>query len=378
MLGSAALIGSSLSIHHIEFYVSNALQSSYWYCINFGFRQFAKKENARWSSVAIRNGDIVFIFTTCKGQDEDFVKHLTIHGDSVRDVSFLASDIDATVKHIVEKGGFLVKPVEVVADDDGFVKAAVIGLPECDVRHTLLDSKTYRGFFLPKYEQYDCTSDILKSLKEISIISIDHFVFNYPVDFVQLISHYYHQVFDFEEIWSGDESIFSSNQSAMKISLIGNKSKTIQLGLAEPVPKILGVRSQIQEFLDYNGGAGVQHIAFLVDDIIQTAERMKSRGVNFIAIPDEYYVDLEARLSISPVKLLENFEKIKQLRILMDFDDHGYLLQMFTQPVQDRPTLFFEVIRRNNYAGFGAGNIKALFSAVEKEQKKRRTLHHNL
>lgn len=378
MLESTALIGLPLSIHHVEFYVSNALQSSYWYCVNFGFQQFAKKEDAQWSSIAIRNGKIVFIFTACKEQDEDFVKYLTIHGDSVRDVSFLTNDINAAVERIVEKGGFVVKPVEVVADEDGFVKLAVIGLPECDVRHSLLDSKTYRGFFLPEYEPYDCSSNILKSIEEISIISIDHFVINYPVDFMQPALHYYHQMFDFEEIWSSDETIFSSSHSAMKIVLITNKYKTIQIGLAEPVPRFVGMRSQIQEFLDYNRGSGVQHIAFLVDDIVHTAEQMKQRGVKFIAIPDEYYTDLEARLATSPVKLLENFEKIKQLRILMDFDDHGYLLQMFTQPVQDRPTLFFEVIQRNNYSGFGAGNIKALFNAVEKEQERRGTLHHNL
>uniref|UniRef100_A0A0R3RUF8 4-hydroxyphenylpyruvate dioxygenase n=1 Tax=Elaeophora elaphi TaxID=1147741 RepID=A0A0R3RUF8_9BILA len=378
MMAPSALIGLPLSIHHVEFYVSNALQSSYWYCINFGFQQFAKKEDAQWSSIAVRNENIVFIFTTCKGQNEVFMKHLTVHGDSVRDVSFLTSDINATIKRVIEEGGFLVKPIEIVADDDGFVKTAIIGLPECDVHHSLLDSTTYQGFFLPKYEQYDCSSDILKSLEKISIISVDHFVINYPMDFVQPALHYYRQIFDFEEIWSADESIFSSSQSAMKIVLIANKSKTIQIGLAEPIPRIRGVRGQIQEFLDYNGGAGVQHIAFLVDNIIQTAERMKSRGVRFIAIPDEYYTDLEVRLATSPVKLLENFEKIKELRILMDFDDSGYLLQMFTQPVQDRPTLFFEVIQRNNFSGFGDGNIKALFNAVEKEQKRRGTLQHNL
>ncbi|CAG9540980.1 unnamed protein product [Cercopithifilaria johnstoni] len=378
MLGRSASTGLALSIHHIEFYVSNALQSSYWYCINFGFQRFAKKENAQWSSIAIRNGNIVFIFTSCKGQDEDFVKHLTIRGDSVRNVSFLTNDISAIIERIVEEGGFLVRPVEVVADDDGFVKTLMIGLRECDVYHSLLDSKAYHGFFLPKYEQCDCSSDILKSLEEISIISVDHFVINYPLDFVQSALHYYHQIFDFEEIWSVDESIFNSSHSAMKIVLIANKSKTIQIGLAEPIPKAGGMRGQIQEFLDYNRGAGVQHIAFLVNNIIQTAERMKSRGIKFVAIPDEYYTDLEARLATSPVKLLENFEKIKELRILMDFDDNGYLLQMFTQSVQDRPTLFFEVIQRNNFSGFGDGNIKALFNAVEKEQERRGTLYHNL
>ncbi|EFO26178.1 4-hydroxyphenylpyruvate dioxygenase [Loa loa] len=378
MLGPTALKGLPLSIHHVEFYVSNALQSSYWYCISFGFQRFAKKENARWRSIAIRNGNIVFIFTTCKLQDKDFMEHLTLHGDSVRDVSFLTNDISAAVKRIVEEGGFLVKPIEIVADDDGFVKTAVISSPECDVCHSLLDSKTYRGFFLPNYEQYDCSNDILKSVEEISIVSVDHLVINYPIDFVKPALRYYHQIFDFEEIWSADESIFSSSRSGMKIVLIANKSKSIQIGFAEPIPRAVGVRSQIQEFLDYNGGAGVQHIAFLVDDIIQTAERMKQRGVEFIPIPDEYYTDLEARLAISPVNLLESFEKIKELRILMDFDDHGYLLQMFTQPVQDRPTLFFEVIQRNNYSGFGAGNINALFNAVEKEQERRGTLHHGL
>ncbi|KAL3989548.1 4-hydroxyphenylpyruvate dioxygenase [Acanthocheilonema viteae] len=378
MLRASEPSGLPLSIHHVEFYVSNALQSSYWYCINFGFQQFAKKENTQWSSIAIRNGDIIFIFTTCKGQNKDFVKHLAIHGDSVRNVSFLTSDINAIIKRVVEEGGFLVKPIEIVTDDNGFIKTAVIGLPECDVDHTLLDLKTYQGFFLPKYKQYDYSSDILKSLEEISITSVDHFVINYPVNIMQRALHYYHQIFDFEKIWSVDKSIFGSNQCAMKIVLIGNKSKTIQIGLAEPIPRAGGMRGQIQEFLDYNNGAGVQHIAFLVDNIIQTAERMKNRGVKFIAIPDEYYTDLEARLAASPVKLLENFEKIKELRILIDFDDNGYLLQMFTQPVQDRPTLFFEVIQRNNFSGFGDGNIKALFNAVEKEQERRGTLHLGL
>uniref|UniRef100_A0A915Q3I7 4-hydroxyphenylpyruvate dioxygenase n=1 Tax=Setaria digitata TaxID=48799 RepID=A0A915Q3I7_9BILA len=371
-------VGLLLSIHHIEFYVSNALQSSYWYCINFGFRSFAKKENAEWSSIAIRNGSVIFIFTTCKCYDEDFVKHLTAHGDSVRDVTFLTDDIDITVENVVKNDGILIRPVEVVADNDGFIKIAVIGLPECNVRHSLLDPKAYRGFFLPGYERSNCNNYLLSSLEEIPVTSVDHFVINYPTNFLQPCSRYYLQIFDFEEIWSADDSTFSSSYSAMKILLMGNKSKTVQIGLAEPLPKSPRIRSQIQEFLDYNGGPGVQHIAILVDDITKTAERMKRRGVKFISVPDEYYIDLEARLSTSSVKLPENFEKIKELRILMDFDDYGYLLQMFTQPVQDRPTLFFEIIQRNNYSGFGAGNIKALFRAVEKEQEKRGTLQYDL
>uniref|UniRef100_A0AAF5RTT2 Uncharacterized protein n=1 Tax=Wuchereria bancrofti TaxID=6293 RepID=A0AAF5RTT2_WUCBA len=205
-LESTALTGLPLSIHHIEFYVSNALQ------------QFAKKENAQYSHSQWGRKILA-----CKEQDEDFVKHLTVHGDS----------------RIVEKGGFVIKSVEVVADD----------MMEYDIRHSLLDSKTYRGFFLPEYEPYDCSNNILKSL-------------------------------------SSDESIFSSSHSTMKIVLITNKYKMIQTGLAEPVPRFVGMRGQIQV-----------STRILVDDIVHTTERMKQIGVKFIAISDEYYTDLEARRS---------------------------------------------------------------------------------
>ncbi|VDN05225.1 unnamed protein product [Thelazia callipaeda] len=369
-----------LTIHHIEFYVSNALQkisikknhcniyfniikASYWYCMNFGFRRFAIKENEQWRSIAIRNGNIVFIFTTCKEYDEDFVKHIATHGDSIKNIAFVVDDINATVEQIVGAGGFLEKPVEIISDEYGSIKVTMIDSPECDVSHSLLDPKTYNGFFLPKFESFGDSSELLETLydyckdfqkklcfitifnlkcsenlmpnfrQEISITSIDHFVMGFPMNSSHSASAFYHRIFDLQEIWSADGSIFNSNSSAMKISLLANNTKTIQIGLVEPIPKTLRVRSQIQEFLDYNSGAGVQHVAFLVEDITETAERMKYRGVKFVDIPYEYYEDLQERLANSSVKITESFEK-----------------------------------------GFGDGNVKALYSAVEKSQEKRGTL----
>ncbi|KHN77024.1 Uncharacterized protein Tcan_14907 [Toxocara canis] len=242
------------------------------------------------------------------------------------------------------------------------------------MRHTLVDISNYAGFFLPEFEKYDDNNSLVTQLEKIPVEALDHIVENFPIGSLEDVTRWYFDTFNLHRFWSIDEKICHSEFSAMKSMLLTNETHSVQVAIAEPVVNTRRGRSQIQEYIDYNGGPGVQHMAFRVSDIITTIEKMKRRGVEFLMVPSSYYDGLEQRLANSSVEIAEDLKKIRELSILVDFDDSGYLLQIFTQPVQDRPTLFIEIIQRRNFNGFGAGNFKALFDAVEREQAKRGTL----
>ncbi|EYC23546.1 hypothetical protein Y032_0015g2713 [Ancylostoma ceylanicum] len=242
-----------------------------------------------------------------------------------------------------------------------------------DVTHTLIEDKNYRGLFLPGFLPVN-NYPLCASLKPIPVVLLDHVVQNYPVNTIENVAEWYKESMALQRFWSIDDKITTSEFSAMKAWLITNDDQKVQMTLAEAVPGRKG-RSQIEEFVSYNGGPGIQHIALLVDDIVGTVTEMRKRSVEFLHVPSSYYDMLEERLKSSQIELKEDMAKLRELCILMDFDDNGYLLQLFTKPVQDRPTLFIEIIQRRNFNGFGAGNFKALFDAVEREQKLRGTLY---
>ncbi|KAL6725117.1 hypothetical protein Aduo_019929 [Ancylostoma duodenale] len=242
-----------------------------------------------------------------------------------------------------------------------------------DVTHTLVEDKNYHGLFLPGFQPVT-NYPLCASLKPIPVVLLDHVVQNYPVNSIEGIAEWYKDSMALQRFWSIDDKITTSEFSAMKAWLITNEDQKVQMTLAEAVLGRKG-RSQIEEFVSYNGGPGIQHIALLVDDIVETVTEMRKRSVEFLHVPSSYYDMLEERLKSSKVELKEDMAKLRELCILMDFDDNGYLLQLFTKPVQDRPTLFIEIIQRRNFNGFGAGNFKALFDAVEREQKLRGTLY---
>uniref|UniRef100_A0A915CDF9 4-hydroxyphenylpyruvate dioxygenase n=1 Tax=Parascaris univalens TaxID=6257 RepID=A0A915CDF9_PARUN len=350
------------AFHHVEFFVSNAQQAAYWYCICFGFERFAIRKTISSTSIAIKNGIVKFIFTSFAYGNDDYDSHIIKHGDNVKDIAFKVDNLDVTINRILKNDGCLLNAVQTLNDEHGAVKMTTISTKFSDMRHTLIDISNYKGFFLPEFQGCDNYS-FAKKFEDISIDALDHIVENFPIGALDDITQ-----------WSIDEKICHSEFSAMKSVLLTNATHLVQVAIAEPVLNTRRGRSQIQEYIDYNGGPGVQHMALRVSDIISTVQKMKKRGVEFLTVPSSYYDDLEGRLKCSKIEVVEDLKMIRQLNILIDFDDNGYLLQIFTQPVQDRPTLFIEIIQRYNFHGFGAGNFKALFDAVEREQAKRGTL----
>jgi len=244
-----------------------------------------------------------------------------------------------------------------------------------DTIHTLIQYIDYKGPFLPGFEVVDASADPLSSqLDDVGLEMLDHCVGNQPDGKMVEVCNWYANCMDFHQFWSIDDTIVTTEYSALRSIVMCDYDRIVKLPINEPANGTKRGKSQIQEYVDYHGGAGVQHIALRTRDIIKAVTRLKERGVKFLTIPKEYYDDLRMRLADSPVNVLEDLAIIEKLNILVDFDDKGYLLQIFTENAEDRPTLFYEVIQRNNHDGFGAGNFKALFTSIEKAQHKRGNL----
>ncbi|KJH49790.1 4-hydroxyphenylpyruvate dioxygenase [Dictyocaulus viviparus] len=364
--------------HHVEFRVSNALQTSYWYCCCFGFQRFATNYCESSTCIAIRNGPVIFVIKSIRSSNREDLKQITVHGDAVKDVAYRVDSIDAIHERLVENDISILSPKTTYQDEHGSVNILQIQATDSDITHSLIEDKNYSGVFLPGYSPAD-DYPISSLLTKIPVVFLDHVVQNYPINTIENAAEWYRQSMAMQRFWSIDDKVTTSEFSAMKAWLIANQDRKVQMTLAEPVCGRKG-RSQIDEFVSYNGGSGIQHIALLVDDIVANVTEMRKRSVEFLEVPSSYYDMLEERLQESKVELKEDIKKalvsklLRELCILMDFDDNGYLLQLFTKPVQDRPTLFLEIIQRRNFNGFGAGNFKALFDAVEREQKRRGTL----
>ncbi|MFH4983455.1 hypothetical protein AB6A40_010164 [Gnathostoma spinigerum] len=217
--------------------------------------------------------------------------------------------------------------------------------------------------------------DFLRSLPNVGLHFIDHCVGNQGDLRMEPVVKWYENALQFHRFWSVDDTVIHSEYSALRSTVMTNYEETIKMPINEPAAGRRAV-SQIQEFVDYYGGDGVQHIALNTDDIIGAICSLKARGVQFLWIPDTYYDNLRKRLESSSVKVLEDIDKLQELKILVDYDEEGYLLQIFSKPCQDRPTLFLEVIQRHNHQGFGAGNFKALFESIELEQNERGNLFY--
>jgi len=241
-----------------------------------------------------------------------------------------------------------------------------------DTTHTFVDRSNYNGFFLPGYKKPLADDQLLPKLAPCLLNFIDHVVGNQPDLEMESAAEWYTKNLMFHRFWSVDDTQLHTNYSALRSIVVTNYEETIKMPINEPAPGLR--KSQIQEYVDYYGGAGVQHIALNTSDIITAIRNLKSRGAQFLYVPDSYYDLLRANLKNSAVKVTEDMDVLQELRILVDYDEDGYLLQIFTKPVQDRPTVFLEVIQRHNHQGFGAGNFKALFEAIEMDQAARGNL----
>jgi len=366
--------GQLTAFHHVKFWVGNAKQAAQWYCIHYGFRPYAFRQRELVVSHAVKLDNIILVFEThLKDHDIDFSFHLKTEGDSVRDVAFEVDDIDTTLEMARSKGAEVLRDIWEEEDENGKVRLAVIKAYG-NVTHTLIENANFNGLFLPDYKPAEWNIAILDLLPPTNLISIDHVVGAQRLYEMESTVQWYEKTLALHRFWSVDDKSVHTEYTGLRVSVVTNDSGTVKIPIVEPAVGSKRAKSQIQEYLDYNGGPGVQHMAFSTNDIITSVGAMISRGAEFIRAPKTYYTQLRQRLKTAPIDVSENLDEIERLNILLDYDENGYLLQIFTRPVQDRPTLFLEIIQRHNHSGFGAGNIKALFEAVEIEQRQRGNL----
>jgi len=298
-------------------------------------------------------------------------EHLTKHGDGAKDVAFTVEDLDAIMERGKKKGVKVVKDIFEEEDEFGKVRFAIVQTYG-ETTHTFIERHNYKGLFLPGYQAAKMKDCLLPLMPDPGILQIDHIVGNQPDLTMEDAVKWYETNLMFHRFWSVDDEQLHTNYSALRSIVVANWEETIKMPINEPAP---GMRkSQIQEYVDYYGSAGVQHIALRTENIVHAISALRYRGMEFLDIPDTYYNELRKRLKKSKVKVTEDVDILQKLKILIDYDDDGYLLQIFSKPVQDRPTVFIEIIQRNNHQGFGAGNFKALFECIEIDQKERGNL----
>jgi 4-hydroxyphenylpyruvate dioxygenase len=361
---------------HCNFYVSNAKQVADWYCLRFGFTAVAYKgletgsrDIASW---VVKQNDVFLVFTSALNpQANDINARVAVTGDACKDIAFAVSDARTLYAKAIERGAKSVsEPVEEKDQYGSIVRACVQTYG--DTTHTFIQRQDYKGVFLPGFKSIDAVDPLATLLPTPDLRFIDHIVGNQPDNKMVEACDYYEKCLGFHRFWSVDDKQMHTQYSALRSIVMTDFDEVIKMPINEPAP---GVRkSQIQEYVDYHGGAGVQHIALNTPDIIAAIRNLRKRGVSFLNVPDTYYEDLRKRLEKSPVVIEEDLKIIQELNILVDFDDQGYLLQLFTKPVEDRPTLFYEIIQRHNHSGFGAGNFKSLFEAIERDQAERGNL----
>ncbi|WP_227394964.1 4-hydroxyphenylpyruvate dioxygenase [Jeotgalibacillus aurantiacus] len=350
------------SFHHLELYVGNAKQSAYFFCHAFGFEIKAYRGLETGSrervSYVLEQGMIRLVITGSLTDQTDIAAFVKLHGEGTKDIGLKVSNVDEAYHGAIERGGIANQEPWTESDENGTVKKAIIGTYG-DVVHTLIENQDYKGSFLPGYEPYEGPG----TAKSIGLVGIDHVVGN--VERMDEWTSYYEKVFGFNVLKHFDDENISTEYSALMSKVMMNGTGRIKFPINEPAE---GKRkSQIQEYLDFHNGPGVQHLAVLTNDIISTVRALRENGVEFLQTPSTYYEDLVARVG----DIDEDVQKLQELNILVDRDDEGYLLQIFTKPIVDRPTLFIEIIQRKGARGFGEGNFKALFESIEREQERR-------
>jgi 4-hydroxyphenylpyruvate dioxygenase len=396
---TSAAVDGTLNFHgynHITWYVGNAKQAASFYTTRLGFETIAYKgleTGSRYiASHVIGNGDIRFVLTSpiksytgldgdepISSEDRSLLKeiyqHLEKHGDAVKDVAFEVDNVEAVYRQAVEQGAVSVQPPRKRSDENGFVTTAIIRTYG-DTTHTLISRDSYNGAFLPGYKSVPASKldPLQRLLPSVKLEAIDHCVGNQDWGAMEAACAYYEKCLSFHRFWSVDDSQISTEFSALNSIVMASPNNVVKMPINEPAPG--KKKSQIEEYVDFYGGAGVQHIALRTHDIISAVSNMRARGVEFINVPETYYTTMRQRLKSDKRnwKLQEDFDTIQKLNILIDFDESGYLLQLFTKPLMDRPTVFIEIIQRNDFDGFGAGNFKSLFEAIEREQAERGNL----
>ena len=352
---------------HIEFYVGNARQSAYFYRAAFGMSlvAYAGPETGRRdrASYVLQQGKIRFVLTTALRPDSEIAAHVQKHGDGVRAIALWVDDARSAWEETTKRGARSVQEPTVTEDADGRVVTASIAAYG-DTIHTFVERKDYRGVFLPGYQ----ATPPDEAARPVGLLHVDHIVGNVGWGAMNEWVDFYAKVMGFSLYQHFDDKDISTEYSALMSKVMANGNGYVKFPINEPAE---GRRkSQIEEYLDFYGGPGVQHMALATHDILTTVTKMQKQGVSFLAVPHSYYAELQNRVG----KIDEPLEELERVGILVDRDDEGYMLQIFTRPVEDRPTVFFEIIQRKGSRSFGKGNFKALFEAIEREQALRGNL----
>ncbi|KAI0549544.1 4-hydroxyphenylpyruvate dioxygenase [Xylaria curta] len=384
---------------HITWWVGNAKQAASYYNTLFGFRTIAYKGletgSRYFTSYVVANNDVRFVFTSpirsCAhlpadepiSQEElsllkEMHAHLERHGDAVKDVAFDVDDVQAVYDRAISGADGIaisVQPPRLSRGSnakEGEVMTAVVRTYG-DTTHTLISRRDYTGPFLPGFVARDPALSLV-ALPAIDLVRIDHCVGNQDWNEMVSACEFYERCLSFHRFWSVDDKTICTEFSALNSIVMSSANAVVKMPINEPAPG--KKKSQIEEFVIFNSGPGVQHIALLTDDIVATVSAMRARGVEFISVPPTYYETLRHRLKTEKRswELAQDLDTIERLSILIDYDEGGYLLQLFTKPVMDRPTVFIEIIERHDFEGFGAGNFKSLFESIEREQAQRGNL----
>ncbi|KAM4855146.1 4-hydroxyphenylpyruvate dioxygenase [Urocitellus parryii] len=368
--------GRFLHFHSVTFWVGNAKQAASFYCSKMGFEPLAYRGLETGSrevvSHVVKQGKIVFVFSSALNPwNKEMGDHLVKHGDGVKDVAFEVEDCDYIVQKARERGAKVVREPWVEEDKFGKVKFAVLQTFG-DTTHTLVEKTNYSGRFLPGFQAPLLKDSLLPKLPKCGLEIIDHVVGNLLDHEMLSASEWYLRNLQFHRFWSVDDTQVHTEYSSLRSIVVTNYEETIKMPINEPA---MGMKkSSIQEYVDYNGGAGVQHVGLKTQDIITTIRNLQERGMEFLTVPSTYYKQLRENLKTAKIQVKESIDVLEELQILMDYDEKGYILQIFTRPMQDRPTLFLEVIQRHNHQGFGAGNFNSLFKALEDAQELRGNL----
>ncbi len=352
---------------YIEFYVGNAKQASLFYQTAFGYELVAYRgpETGVRDRVSylLQQDKIRLLLTSPLGPEGPIAAHVNRHGDGVRDLAFWVDDCRDAWAKAVERGATSVQEPTVLSDADGEIVTAAIATYG-ETIHSLVERKNYRGLFMPGFRAASSPVPV----RPVGLKYVDHCVGNVELGKMNEWVAFYERVLGFFNLLTFDDKDISTEYSSLMSKVMSNGNGRIKFPINEPASG--KKKSQIEEYLDFYRGPGVQHIAIATDDIITTVSELKARGVAFLNTPSSYYEELQARVGV----IDEPLEVLAQLGILVDRDDEGYLLQIFTKPVQDRPTLFYEIIQRKGAKGFGKGNFKALFESIEREQDLRGNL----
>ena len=362
-----------LPIHgtdYVEFYVGNARQAAHFYATAFGFRitgyrgpETGHREAASW---LVEQNKIRFVFTTAMGPESEIAHHVHRHGDGVKDIALWVDAAASAFRETTRRGAEPVSEPQALTDDGGRVVTSAIATYG-DTIHTFVERSDYDGFFLPGFEPHE--NEHFRT-EPVGLRYVDHCVGNVEEGDMEKYVDYYARTMGFKNMLHFTDDDISTEYSALMSKVMSNGNERIKFPINEPAEG--KKKSQIEEYLEFYRGPGVQHVAMATDDIIGTVRQLRGRGVEFLRVPDSYYDPSVLKGRVGEID--EQIDALAELGILVDRDPEGYLLQIFTKPVQDRPTMFYEIIQRKGARTFGEGNFKALFQAIEREQDKRGNL----